>query len=50
MDWESADHYTTSRMIILLPLLMLAVTAGAFLVVTWIATRGLFFLVQESPG
>ena len=29
---------------------MLAVTAGAFLVVTWVATRGLFFLVQESPG
>jgi hypothetical protein len=30
-------------------LLMLAVTAGSFLVVTWIATKGLFFLLKESP-
>jgi hypothetical protein len=30
-------------------LLMLAVTAGAFLLVTWIATKGLFFFLQESP-
>jgi hypothetical protein len=29
-------------------LLMLAVTAGTFLLVTWIATKGLFFF-QESP-
>jgi hypothetical protein len=27
--------------------MMLAVTAGAFLLVTWIATKGLFFF-QES--
>jgi hypothetical protein len=27
---------------------MLAVTAGAFLLVTWIATKGLFFFLQES--
>jgi hypothetical protein len=31
------------------PLIMLAVTAGAFLLVTWIATKGLFFFLQESP-
>jgi hypothetical protein len=30
-------------------LMMLAITAGAFLLVTWIATKGLFFLLQESP-
>jgi hypothetical protein len=30
-------------------LLMLAVTAGAFLLVTWVATKGLFFFLQESP-
>jgi hypothetical protein len=30
-------------------LIMLAVTAGAFLLVTWIATKGLFFFLQESP-
>jgi len=29
-------------------LLMLAVTAGAFLLLTWIATKGLFFFLQES--
>jgi hypothetical protein len=30
-------------------LLMLAVTAGAFLLVTWVATKALFFFLQESP-
>jgi hypothetical protein len=29
-------------------LLMLAVTAGAFLLVAWVATNGLFFFLQES--
>jgi hypothetical protein len=29
-------------------LLMLAVTAGAFLLVSWIATKGFFFFLQES--
>ena len=29
-------------------LLILAVTAGAFLLVTWITTKGFFFLSQES--
>jgi hypothetical protein len=28
---------------------MLVVTAGAFLLVTWVATRGLFVFLQESP-
>ena len=28
---------------------MLAVTAGAFLLATCIGTKGLFFLLQESP-
>ena len=30
-------------------LMMLAVTAGAFLLVIWIATKGLFLFLQESP-
>jgi hypothetical protein len=30
-------------------LLMLAVTAGAFLLVVWIATKALFVFLQESP-
>jgi hypothetical protein len=30
-------------------LIMLAVTAAAFLLVAWVATRGLFFFLQESP-
>ena len=30
-------------------LLMLAVTAGAFLLITWVATKGLFLLLQEYP-
>jgi hypothetical protein len=29
-------------------LIMLSVTAGAFLLVTWVATKGLFFFIQES--
>ena len=30
-------------------LLMLAVTAGAFLLVTWVATKAVFFFLQEAP-
>jgi hypothetical protein len=30
-------------------LLMLAVTAGAFVLVTWAATKALFLLLQEAP-
>jgi hypothetical protein len=30
-------------------LLVLAVTVGAFLFVTWIATKGLLFFLQASP-
>jgi hypothetical protein len=30
-------------------LIMLAVTAGAFLLVMRVATKGLFFFLQESP-
>jgi hypothetical protein len=28
---------------------MLAITAGAVLLATWVATKGLFFFLQESP-
>jgi len=28
---------------------MLALTAGAFLLVTWAATKGLFFFLQGTP-
>jgi hypothetical protein len=30
-------------------LIMLAVTAGSFLLVARVATKGLFFVIQESP-
>ena len=30
-------------------LIMLAVTAGAFLLVTWVATKALLFFLQASP-
>ena len=30
-------------------LLMLAVAAGAFLLVTWVATKALFVSLQEAP-
>jgi hypothetical protein len=30
-------------------LLMLSITAGAFLVITWVATKALFVFLQESP-
>ena len=30
-------------------LIMLAVTAAAFLLVVWVATKALFFFLQESP-
>jgi hypothetical protein len=39
---QPADHYFGS-------LIMLAVTTGAFLLVTWVATNALFVFLQESP-
>jgi hypothetical protein len=39
---QSDDHHFGS-------LLMLAVTAGAFILVTWIATKGLLVVLQEAP-
>jgi hypothetical protein len=30
-------------------LMMLAAMAGAFLLVTWVATKALFIFLQESP-
>jgi hypothetical protein len=39
---QPEDHHFWS-------LIMLAVTAGAFLLVTWVATKALFLLLQESP-
>jgi hypothetical protein len=30
-------------------LIMLAVTAGAFQLVTWVATKAMLFFLQESP-
>jgi hypothetical protein len=30
-------------------LLMLAVTVGVFLLITWVATRALFVFLQEAP-
>jgi hypothetical protein len=39
---QADDHHLWS-------LIMLAVTAGAFLLVTWVATKALFLLLQESP-
>ena len=39
---QPADHHFGSLMV-------LAITAGAFLVVAWVATKALFVFVQESP-
>jgi hypothetical protein len=39
---QTEDHHFGS-------LMMLALTAGAFLLVAWVATKGLFFFLQESP-
>jgi hypothetical protein len=39
---QPEDHHFWS-------LIMLAVTAGGFLLVTWIATKALFFFFQEAP-
>jgi hypothetical protein len=39
---QSDDHYFGS-------LLVLAVTAGTFMLVTWIATKALFVFLQDSP-
>jgi hypothetical protein len=48
--WKNADPCAVRQMIYNFGArLMLAVTAGAFLLVTWIATKGLFFFLQESP-
>jgi hypothetical protein len=41
MRRQPVDHHFGS-------LLMLAVTVGTFLLVTWIATKSLLFLLQES--
>ena len=30
-------------------LIMLAITAGAFLLAVWVATKALFFFLQEAP-
>jgi hypothetical protein len=38
--WRNADRCAVSR-----SLLMLAVTAGAFLLVTWIVMKGFFFFL-----
>jgi hypothetical protein len=47
---RNADRYAVSQTIHNFgSLIMLAVTAGAFLLVTWVATKGLFFFLQESP-
>ena len=35
-------------MITISALLMLSVTAGAFLLVTWVAAKALFLLLQEA--
>jgi hypothetical protein len=39
---QPEDHHFWS-------LIMLAVTAGAFLLVTWVATKALFFFLSEAP-
>jgi len=50
LTWRNADPYAGSRNDHNFDsLLMLAVTAGAFLLVNWIATKGLFFFLEESP-
>jgi hypothetical protein len=41
-DRQTDDHHFGS-------LLMLALTAGTFLLLTWVATKGLFFFLQQSP-
>ena len=42
LRWQPDDHKFGS-------LLMLAVTAGAFLLVTWAATKAVLFFLQEAP-
>ena len=39
---QPENHHFGSR-------IMLAITAGAFQLVTWVATKSLFVFVQESP-
>jgi hypothetical protein len=39
---QPEDHHFRS-------LTMLAVTPGAFLLVTWVATKAVLFFLQESP-
>jgi hypothetical protein len=40
--WRKADRCAARQATTTLALIMLAVTAGAFLLVTWVATKGLF--------
>lgn len=48
--WKNVDHCAVSLTIRNFgSLLILAVTSGAFLLVAWVATKGLFFFLQESP-
>jgi hypothetical protein len=48
--WNNAAYYAARRADHNFgSLLMVAVTAGAFLLVTWVAAKGLFFFLQESP-
>ena len=42
LRWQPDDHHFWS-------LIMLAVTAGGFLLVTWVATKAVFFFLQEAP-
>jgi hypothetical protein len=47
---KAPPNYTASRMISFGSLVMPAITAGAFVALTWVATKGLFFFLQESPS
>ena len=48
--WKKNAHCAGNLTIIIFwSLIMLAVTAGAFLLVAWVATKALFFFLQESP-
>ena len=48
--WKKNAHCAGSlRIIISGRLLSLAVTAGGFLLVAWVATKAVFFFLQEAP-
>jgi hypothetical protein len=49
LTWRNADRYAASPTTTSARSLMLAVTVGASLLVTWVATKGLFFFLQEAP-